>query len=85
MPVEISNSQYYYTLYSHRRSNLLSKYNRDIFQSLMNLASTEDATHKGVVGNATPQNFEILMVRNPISIVQRGQFLSKMSLKLIIC
>ena len=39
----------------------------------------------GLWGNATPQNFEILMVWNSISIVQRGQFLSKMSLKLIIC
>ena len=40
---------------------------------------------RGLWGNTTPQNFEILMVWNPISIVQRGQFLSKMSLKLIIC
>ena len=39
----------------------------------------------GLWGNATPKNFEILMVWNSISIVQRGQFLSKMSLKLIIC
>ena len=49
-------------LCSHRLSNLLSKYNRDIFQSLMNLESTEGVSHKGVVGNASPQNFEILMV-----------------------
>ena len=72
-------------LYSQRLFNLFSKYNWDIFQSLMNLASTEDASIKRVVGEYYPPNFEILMVWNPISIVQRGQFLSKTSLKLIIC
>ena len=75
-----------YILYSHRLSNLLSKYNRDIFQSLMNLASTEGASHKGVVGECQPpKHFEILIVLNSISIIQKEKFLSEMSLKLINC
>ena len=84
MPIQISNSQYYSCTHTDCPTFWVSIIGT-FFNHWWILQAPKERAIRGLWGNVTPQNFEILMVWNPISIIQRGQFLSRMSLKLIIC
>ena len=81
---QISNSQYYSCTHKDCPTFSVSIIGT-FFNHWWILQVPKTRALRGLWGSTTPQNFEILMVWNPISIVQRGQFLSKTSLKLIIC